>query len=319
MIERARIWRIARRVLTMVFIGLVLALLIVQVREVEWDAVRASLVRYRGPTLLLAFLLAAMSHALYGLFDQIGRAYTGHGLARLRVAMIAFVSYAFNLNMGAMIGGVGFRYRLYSRYGLDGGTITRIMGMSVAANWLGYSLVAGMAFARGVIELPPGWEIGSDGLRWIGYGLLAAAAGYLAACAFARRRSWTLRGGEILLPSFGMAVLQALIAAVNWMLIGALVYLLLHRQVPYTTVLAVFLISAIAGVITHIPAGLGVIELVFITMLGHALPRNELIAGLLAYRAVYYLVPLALALLAYLRLEAAAPAGEARRSGPGDA
>jgi uncharacterized membrane protein YbhN (UPF0104 family) len=54
-------------------------------------------------------------------------------------------------------------------------------------------------------------------------------------------------------------------------------------------------------------------------MLGHALPRNELIAGLLAYRAVYYLVPLALALLVYLRLESAAPAGEARRSGPGDA
>lgn len=315
-----RVWSLLKRVLTIGFIVAVLTLLVIQVREVDWGAVRESLTRYRGPALLLAVGLAVASHLLYGLFDQIGRVYTGHQLTRLRVAMIAFVSYAFNLNMGALIGGVGFRYRLYSRYGLDGGTITRIMGMSIAANWLGYFVVAGLVFSLGAVELPPGWDIGTAGLRWIGYGLLVLAAGYLAACGWSARRSWRLRGQEIVLPSLRMAALQLLIAAANWLLIGALIYVLLHQKIAYQTVLAVFLISAIAGVIAHIPAGLGVIELVFISLLGHALPRSELIAGLLAYRAVYYLLPLALALLTYLRLETGAKAAAHRTnlsSGPG--
>ncbi|HVL74457.1 MAG TPA: lysylphosphatidylglycerol synthase domain-containing protein [Noviherbaspirillum sp.] len=308
MIDRHRAWTLFKRVLTVAFISIVLVLLVTQLRDVDWGEVRASLGRYQAPVLLLAFALAAASHALYGLFDQIGRVYTGHRLARLRVARIAFVSYAFNLNMGAMIGGVGFRYRLYSRYGLDGATITRVMGLSVAANWLGYLVVGGTVFAMREIALPAGWEIGTAGLQWIGFAMLAAAAGYLAACGLSRRRSWTVRGHEIVLPSLRMALLQVLISSLNWMLIAALIHVLLFGQVSYLTVLAVFLISAIAGVLAHIPAGLGVIELVFVTLLGHLLAPSELIAALFAYRAVYYLAPLALALFVYLHLETRAKA-----------
>jgi glycosyltransferase 2 family protein len=305
-IEQKRAWLLAKRALTIGFMILVLVLLVVQVREIDWADVPEALARYRGPILLLALLLAVLSHGLYGLFDQIARRCTGHRLARLRVATIAFVSYAFNLNMGAMVGGVGFRYRLYSRYGLDGGTITQIIGLSVAANWLGYLVIGGMVFSMQVIALPAGWEVGADGLRWIGYAMLALALGYLASCGMARRRSWTVREQQVVLPSLGIALLQLLISAANWLLIGFLIYLLLLQQIPYLTVLAVVLISAIAGVLAHIPAGLGVIELVFLTMLDHLLPGSEMIAALLAYRAVYYLLPLAAALLVYLLLEARA-------------
>lgn len=308
---RKRAWAVLKHVLTFAFIALVVTLLVIQVREVDWSAVRKSLAGYRISLLLFALVLAGCSHALYGLFDQIGRIYTGHLLPRLRVALIAFVSYAFNLNMGAMVGGVGFRYRLYSRYGLDAATITRVLGLSMVANWIGYCMVAGVVFALGVVALPPGWEVGTEGLRWIGYGLVAAAFAYLAACGLSPRRAWSVRGHTIVLPSLRMAALQVLISAVNWMLIGALLYVLMQQKLPYQAVLAVFLISAIAGVIAHVPAGLGVIELVFISLLGHALPRSELIAGLVAYRAVYYLVPLALALLTYLALESRARAATA--------
>lgn len=303
MTDRSRGWPLVKRILTYGFFLLVLVLLFFQAREVDWSEVGESIARYRTSTLLLAIVLAALSHGLYGLFDQIGRVYTGHRLERSRVAMIAFVSYAFNLNMGSLIGGVGFRYRLYSRFGLDNGTITRVMGLSIAANWLGYLLVAGTVFSLGAVSVPPGWEIGSRGLRWIGFALLAVALAYLIACAFAKRRCWTVRGHEILLPSIRMAALQMAIAATNWLLIATLVYVLLRQQVPFPTVLGVFLLSAVAGVIAHIPAGLGVLEVVFITMLGHIVPRGELIAVLLAHRAIYYLGPLLIALALFLRLE----------------
>jgi len=68
----------------------------------------------------------------------------------------------------------------------------------------------------------------------------------------------------------------------------------------------VLLVSSIAGVLTHVPAGLGVTEVVFVTLLGQQVPAGELIAGLLAFRAVYYLAPLLLGAAIYLLLEARA-------------
>ena len=63
--------------------------------------------------------------------------------------------------------------------------------------------------------------------------------------------------------------------------------------------------SAIAGTIVRVPAGLGVIETVFITLLGGEIPEERLLAAFLVYRAIYYLAPLLLALVVYARFEAA--------------
>ena len=66
------------------------------------------------------------------------------------------------------------------------------------------------------------------------------------------------------------------------------------------------LLAAVAGVITHIPAGLGVLEAVFVALLSHLMPQAEILAALVAYRVVYYLVPLGVAAAAYLVMEAKA-------------
>ena len=72
-------------------------------------------------------------------------------------------------------------------------------------------------------------------------------------------------------------------------------------------VLAVLLIAAIAGVLTHVPAGLGVLEAVFVALLSHRLPTHLLLAGLVIYRVLFYLLPLAAAAVIYLRLESSSP------------
>ena len=79
-------------------------------------------------------------------------------MPRLQSWAIAVTSYAFNLNLGSLVGGVALRARLYARAGLDEATIAQIVGISLATNWLGYGLVAGSLFASGLIALtcPPG-------------------------------------------------------------------------------------------------------------------------------------------------------------------
>ena len=296
-------WPWAKRLLTLAFFGAVAYLLFTQARTIDWDEVLSAIRRRSAGGLMTALAFGAGSYALYSCFDLLGRHVTGHRLSAVRVMTVNFVSYAFNLNMGALVGGVAFRYRLYSRFGLDTVTTTRVVAMSMLTNWLGYLVLAGLAFLWAPPSPPPAWKLDMGGLQVLGAALLAAAACYLLLCAFSRRRVWTVRGHEIELPSLRLALLQLAMSCVNWLLIAATVYTLLEQKIGFSTVLAVLLVAAVAGVITHVPAGLGVLEAVFVVLLSHQLPRSELLAALLAYRGIYYLLPLAVATVVYLALE----------------
>src|SRR5207245_252445 len=151
---------------------------------------------------------------------------------------------------------------------------------------------------------PPGWEIGGTALRGVGFAMLGAAVAYLVLCGASRRREWTLRGHEISLPPLRLAALQLLLSCANWTVIAAIIFVLMQSKVAYPTVLGVLLTGALAGAVTHIPAGLGVLEAVFIALLAPPMSRGEVLAALLAYRALYYLAPLLIACGVYLFLEA---------------
>jgi uncharacterized membrane protein YbhN (UPF0104 family) len=73
-------------------------------------------------------------------------------------------------------------------------------------------------------------------------------------------------------------------------------------------------VAAVAGLLTHIPAGLGVLEAVVLTLLSDVVTTPVLLAALLAYRAIYYLVPFALAATLYLVLEVRRPRATQARS-----
>lgn len=303
---RWRGWPALRRVATLGFFMLVAALLYSQARQVEWAQVGAALRAYPAATLLGAGALAALSHALYSGIDLFGRHATQHGLPVRQVVPLTFVCYAFNLNLGSLVGGFAMRYRLYSRLGLSTETITRVLGMSLATNWLGYLALAGGVFAAQVVTPPAGWRIGALALQALGGALLLAAAGYLLACTFLPGRGLSLRGHRFTLPSGRVALLQLATSALNWATLGGVLYVLLQGRVDYPLVLGTLLVAAVAGVLTHVPAGLGVLEAVFIALLGAQMPRHELLGALLAYRALYYLLPLLLATAIYLVMEARA-------------
>ena len=296
-------WPWLRRAATTVFFGLVAWLLVSQAHTIEWGRVLSSLQDYPLSASWGAVALAAASYLLYSCFDLLGRHYTGHMLRAFTVMQLTFVSYAFNLNLGSVVGGIAFRYRLYSRLGLALGTITRVMSISMLANWMGYLLLAGLVFSLQPPTLPPGWKIDAFQLRLIGFVLLALALAYLGACAFSRQRSFSLRGHDMELPSLRLAGLQLAMGAGNWLLMSGIVFTLLQQRIDFFSVASVLLLAAIAGVITHIPGNLGVLEAVFVALLSHRMAQHELLAGLVAYRVVYFLAPLLVAAVVYLVME----------------
>lgn len=301
--ERNRFRRWGARVFLLAFFCLAGWLAWRQAQTVDWSEVLATLRDYRASTLAIAFALAAASYALYGCFDVLSRRYVRARLSNRRAALIGAVSYAFNLNIGSIVGGAGFRFRLYSRLGVEQGTIAAMIAFSIATNWIGYLLVAGAVFAIGGVAFPEGWKAGDGAMRVIGAVMVALALGYVASCRFSRRREFSFRGRAFRLPSCGMALQQLLLGASNWLVIAGVVFVLLGHQASYPTVLAVVCVASIAGAVAHIPGGLGVIEGVFVAMLGWSIGTGAILAAVLAYRAVYYLVPLAVAGVLFLLLE----------------
>ncbi|MDM0008633.1 lysylphosphatidylglycerol synthase domain-containing protein [Variovorax sp. J22G73] len=305
-LSRTAWWPWARRAVVWGFFALIAWLLVTQARTIDWAEVLDAIRALPAATLLSAGALVVCSFALYSTYDLLGRHLTGHRLGTGTVMGVTFISYAFNLNLGSLVGGVAFRYRLYSRLGLGNDTITRVLGFSMLTNWFGYLVVAGAAFCFWPLALPPSWKIGNEGLRVLGAVLLMVALAYLVLCATAKGRVWRVRGHAFKTPSLPMALLQLAMSCANWSLIGGVIWFLLQGQVDYVHVLAVLLVAAVAGVVTHVPAGLGVLEAVFVALLAHAVAEAQLLGALLAYRGLYYLLPLVVATVGYLVTEARA-------------
>lgn len=305
-------WPWLKRAAGLAFMILVIALLASQARSIEWAEVLTALEDYPLSTAWGAVLLAVASFTLYSSFDLLGRHYTGHGLGTRTVMATTFVSYIFNLNLGSLVGGVAMRYRLYSRLGLKPGVITRIMSISMLTNWMGYVFLAGLVFSLVPPTLPAGWGIQPALLRLGGAVLVGVAAAYAGACMFLGHRQFNVRGHVIELPSARLAGLQLVMGAANWLTMSGIVFILLQHRVEFPMVVAVLLLAAVAGVITHIPAGLGVLEAVFVAVLSHQMPQAEILAALVAYRVIYYIVPLAVAAVAYVLMEIKARKGSKR-------
>lgn len=300
-------WRLAKKVLTWLFFIAVAVLLVLYAQKVNWDDVWKVIHDYNRIVLLGAAALVVVSYLIYGCYDLLGRAYCGHKLAKRQVMLVSFICYAFNLTLSTWVGGIGMRYRLYSRLGLPSSTITRIFSLSITTNWLGYILLGGIIFIFGVVDIPAHWYISDTTLRIIGVVLLLFIAFYLWACGFAKRRHFTIRGQKLVIPSWKFALAQMAISSANWIAMGVIIWLLMGHQANFFFVLGVLLVSSIAGVIVHIPAGIGVLEAVFLALLaGEHMSQGVIIAALLAYRVLYYFIPLLLALIAYLILESRA-------------
>lgn len=305
-----RCWRTALWVFPIV----VLLLLARAARRVDWMQVGAALSDYDAGTLAVAALLTLASYLVYSGYDIAARRYAHHDLPLRQVMPIAVIAYAFALNIGALIGGTGLRLRMYTHAGLPVAAVARIVAFSAGTNWLGYLLLGGLLFASGVVVPPPRLAIAAGGLQALGAAMLAVVVLYLWACWRLHGRMFHLRGHHFRLPSVPLAFVQFALAATNWALMAATVFVLLPDGVDYATTLGALLLAAVVTALAHVPAGVGVMEAAFVAAFAGRIGTTPVLAALLAYRAVYYVAPLLLALLGYgLREVRGRARGQAKR------
>jgi uncharacterized membrane protein YbhN (UPF0104 family) len=297
------LWARAKQAAPWALAALVAVLLVRHAGTIEWTAVWGAIKQQPLGGLALAAVLALLSHALFSSYDLVGRHETHHKLPLPRTLGIAAACYAFNLNFGSLVGALAMKLRLYDRAGLKPATVGRIIVLSIVTNWVGYLALGGTVLLLAPPPLPPSIELSPWALRGIGAVMVGVTLAYIMACVLRRGREIRVRGHRFAVPAPRVAAWQFAIALANWALMGVVVWVLLGQAVPYASALGVLLLAAVAGVATHVPAGLGVIEAVFVACLGSAVATPTLLAALLSYRAVYYLVPLALAVVGYAASE----------------
>jgi phosphatidylglycerol lysyltransferase len=277
-----------------------LEVLRIELRTVRWAELMADIMRVPRPALALAIALTVLNYVVLTGYDLAAFVYIGKRLPRARVMFASFLAYAIANNVGfAMLSGASVRYRFYSRWGVTGEELSRIVFSYSVTFWLGLLALGGISFV--VMPLPISGELPAGGLAVVaGWLLILIPPAYLAATVLRRTpvRLWNL---ALPLPAPRVAVAQLTLSLIDWALAGAVLYVLLPASAPsFVSFMGVFLISILLGMASHVPGGLGVFEGSMVLLLKPYLDSGQLLPALVVYRAVYYLLPLIVALFVLL-------------------
>jgi phosphatidylglycerol lysyltransferase len=241
--------------------------------------------------------LTVLGYVALSGYDLLGFAYIRQRLSYPRVALASFLAYAFSHNLGfGVVTGSAVRYRVYSGWGLGPVDVARVVALCGVTFWLGFLALCGMAFALGPLALPTRAPIGVGAVRVLGLVFLVLLALYLVWSI--RGKTLRLRGWEFPTPPLWLSLAQIGISCVDWISVAAVLYVLLPAGVPaFPTYLALFLLAQVVGLASSVPGGLGVFEGTLLLLLPDQVPVPALIGALIVYRAVYYLLPLVIALV----------------------
>ncbi|MGC1358336.1 MAG: YbhN family protein [Xanthobacteraceae bacterium] len=266
-------------------------------RGMEFEKVLAAIADQSVQKLVIAGALVAAAYVALTFYDLFALHIIGRQNVPYSVAALAsFTSSTIGHNLGAAIltGGL-IRLRIYSGWGLTVSDIAKIAVLTGITFWLGNVFLLGVTAAyipeaaTAVDHLPPSVNrgIGLAGLVCIGCYLL-----WLAPAPRAVGRS----GWRIELPNFRLTVLQIVIGVLDLIMVTLAMFVLLPTLPPVElpNIIVVFLTATLLGTVSHAPAGLGVIEATMLLGLPQ-FPREALLAALLTFRALYFLLPLFLA------------------------
>ena len=249
----------------------------------------------------LAAALTAVSYLLLTGYDTLAMRYIGKALAWPRIALASFVSYVFSHNLGILsLDGSLVRYRMLSSFGLAPSEIARVIAFDTITFWLGFLALGGVLLVLTPLGVPESWHLGGTTTRPVGIVLALALVAYLAA-SFVRRAPLVFRGFTLSIPSPGMTLAQVTISSADWAFSAAVLWVLLPAApgLSFWIFVTAYLLAVVAGLVSHVPGGVGVFETALVLSLARYLPGDVVLGAALAYRLVYYLAPMGLALLLF--------------------
>ena len=247
-------------------------------------------------TLMLATACACGTFLILATYEVAVVRYVKHCIGRAKPMITALIVYPFGHAVGqTMLSGGALRYRMYSPAGFTAMEVGATALLCHLPYVLGFGLLFDLGLVFGAEQLAPLFRISSHWLLLLGCIGLAKDAGYLLFVKL-RRAPIRLGGWAVNLPTLRLTLLQFLVGIADIVLVSSILYLLLPEaaRLPYLPFLAVYLASVLVGVVSHVPAGLGVLESMLLLLLPQV-PPAQLLASVLLYRVIYEVIPLCVA------------------------
>ena len=256
--------------------------------------IRESILQISYGRIGLSLVLMVINYMILVGYDWLALKAIHKQLPLPRVALVSFVGQAVSYNFGALLGGTSVRYRFYSAWGFSLTDIVRLVLMLAVTFWVGALGLCGIIFMIAPPVIPDELlrHMPIADVRILGVILFMVACSYLVLC-FTVRKPVHIFGKEFVFPAPHIAVAQFIVAGVDIVAAAACMYVLLPGDmgVSFLDFLPSYLMAQVAVVLTHIPGGVGVFELV-ILHLTHTSHEQMVFAAVLLFRLIYYIIPL---------------------------
>jgi uncharacterized membrane protein YbhN (UPF0104 family) len=285
-------------ILSLIIIGIAIVVLYRVLRDLDVEAVIDAIEATDWRTLLIAGGFVAAGYLTLTFYDLFALRAIGRREVPYRVAALAgFTSYSVGHNVGAsVVSGGAVRYRIYSRWGLSVIEVTKICFIAGLTFWLGNATVLGLGVlyapqaARALDHLPPLAN------RMLAVVILLLLGAYLIWVSV-KPRVIGRQGWQVTLPGGGMTLLQIAIGIIDLGCCAAAMYMLVPDEpnLGFVTVAVIFVSATLLGFASHAPGGLGVFDAAMLVALWQ-FDKEDLLAGLLLFRLLYYIIPFAISL-----------------------
>jgi len=268
-------------------------------RDLDVDEVVDAIEATDWRTLIIAGLFVAAGYLTLTFYDLFALRAVERPEVPYRVAALgSFTSYAIGHNVGASVfSGGAVRYRIYSAWGLSIIEVTKICFIAGLTFWLGNAAMLGL----GILDAPQAARAIDQLPLWVNrafaVAILAALAAYIAWVS-AKPRVIGREGWQVTLPGGALTLLQIVIGIVDLSCCALAMYMLVPDEpnLGFVTVAVIFVAATLLGFASHAPGGLGVFDAAMMVALWQ-FDREDLLAGLLLFRLLYYIIPFALSLI----------------------
>jgi glycosyltransferase 2 family protein len=291
-------WHRVGVLLSLSLIAVAAVVLFHMLRDLDVDAVIEALKATPRSHIAAAALFVTGGYYTLTFYDWFALRTIGRSEIPYRIAALSgFTSYAIGHNIGATVfSGGAVRYHIYSRFGLSAVEVAKICFVAGLTFWLGNATVLGLGVvfepnAAGPIDQLPAW-----GNRIVAVLIFLSLVSYVG-WVWSAPREIGQGGWKVNLPNGPSTLVQIVIGLCDLGCCTLAMYMLLPSEphVGFATLLVVFVTATMLGFASHAPGGLGVFDAAMLVALWQ-FDKPDLVAGLLLFRLIYYLVPFAIAL-----------------------
>ncbi len=297
--EAARIKRVIKKAISwagLFFFVIAAVMLATQLSKYEPEEILNALFDIPTANIAAACVASFLGYIALSSYDYLALRYIGRQLAVWKWVFVGFVGFSVSNNAGhAVVSGGAIRYRLYTRWRFKPNEIVRMVTFS------GFTYLIACFFLSdlGWVLTPNHAYDGANASQWttnlVAFISLVGLIGYFGLCAF-YKKTVMIREVPFKMPTVKMGIAQVVIGGCDILMAAGVLYFCLipFVQIPFDVFIGVFIVAQVLGVFSQVPGGLGVFEGLFLAILPNDANAAHLFGALIAYRIIYYVLPLIL-------------------------